>query len=79
MEKKLNLTKTSNIMAKSEHYTKLNGFKIDGKSVGRLITPANYAKIEGVTPKCIYDRIKRGELQHVVISGVFFIVRPTGA
>lgn len=44
-----------------------------------IFKPANYAKIEGVTPKCIYDRIKRGGLQHVVISGVYFIVRPTGA
>jgi len=65
-------------MAKSEHHTKLNGFKIDGKSVGRLITPANYAKIEGVTPKCIYDRIKKGTLQNCIIGGVIFVITPVG-
>lgn len=61
-------------MAKSKHYTDLNGFKLNENSVLRLMTPANYAKIADVTPKCIYDRINRGEIGHVVISGVIFVI-----
>lgn len=62
-------------MAKSEHYTKLNGFKINKDFMKRLITPKNYAVAVGVTPKCIYGRIKAGTLDSCVIDGVIFVVQ----
>lgn len=58
-----------------QNVTNLKGFEINNESIKRLITPKEYAKKEGVTPKCVYDWIKRGTLQNCIIGGVIFVVQ----
>jgi hypothetical protein len=62
-------------MATKESYTDLRNHKIDKEFMKGLITPKNYALKEGVTPKCIYGRIKAGVLDYCVIDGVIFVVQ----
>lgn len=61
-----------------QNITDLKSFEISNESIKRLITPKEYAKKEGVTPKCIYDRIKKGTLQNCIIAGVIFVITPVG-
>ena len=62
-------------MAKKESYTDLRHHKIDKAFAKSLNTPKNYALKEGVTPKCIYGRIKAQTLDYCVIDGVIFVVQ----
>lgn len=62
-------------MATKKSFTDLKHHKINKDFMKRLVTPKNYAVAEGVTPKCIYGRIKAGTLDSCVIDGVIFVVK----
>ena len=41
----------------------------------KLVTPANYAKEQGVERQTVYNRIKSKEYNSIKIDGVVFVLR----